>query len=315
MQGAMTSNTGVTRTFNMDQLCAQHFNIQYSQARPSAGASAITPVSTPVCVTTVPTVLCPKSNHSVAPLAIATSKEKAASSAGSSEAGNRGTGVQAPTSLACDPMRGMLEAQALATGPAFRGRGLAYAQHIKALAREEFMEKRRRDLEAMGEGDRTKRRKKNDTSITEHQKYRRRLQKNQDSAAAARFAQDAFLANLEAQAEAYDLDMTRMEDNCQKITAERDAYKQLAENYATQLQHCRQVIAALTHQAQNRTPDVDHQSIHYAQLLAAIDSTPTPMPQKTHLQNNLGTPFDLETYHGSSFVIDNQGGCKTSHAA
>eukprot|EP00171_Calliarthron_tuberculosum_P006959 IDg6959t1 len=107
-------------------------------------------------------------------------------------------------------------------GPMSRRRGLAYAQHVKTVAREEFKDRRRHELEARGEGERTKRRKKNDTSMSEHQKYRRRLQKNQDSAAAARFASEAYLNNLELQVQNYDTDMAQMAAKLRRAEAERD---------------------------------------------------------------------------------------------
>lgn len=103
-----------------------------------------------------------------------------------------------------------------------RQRGLAWAHHIRAAAREEFKELRRAELEATGEGDRTRRRKRNDNTMSARDKYRRRLQKNQDSAAAARYAQDAYISNLEAQTERYDQDMTAAERDSLRLEAERD---------------------------------------------------------------------------------------------
>lgn len=78
-----------------------------------------------------------------------------------------------------------------------RSAGLEYAKLKKEEAREGFKEKRRHELVVMGEGDRTKRRRKNDTTMSEDEKYRRRLKMNQDSAAAARYAQETYVATLE----------------------------------------------------------------------------------------------------------------------
>lgn len=135
-------------------------------------------------------------------------------------------------------------------GPMSRRRGLAYAQHVKAVAREEFKDRRRHELEANGEGERTKRRKKNDTSMTERQKYRRRLQKNQDSAAAARFAQDAYTNCLETQVERYDNDMNKVMNENRRLEAERDEMARINTvymNHTTQLeaelQKLREIIA------------------------------------------------------------------------
>lgn len=75
--------------------------------------------------------------------------------------------------------------------------GLAYAEECKEKAREEYKEMKRKEHVANGQFDRLKRRRKNDSSMTTDQKYRRRLQMNQDSAAAARYAQDIYVRSLE----------------------------------------------------------------------------------------------------------------------
>lgn len=75
--------------------------------------------------------------------------------------------------------------------------GLPYAELCKERAREEFKEAKRNEHLANGDFDRTKRRKKNDTSMTPRQKYIRRLRMNQDSAAAARHAQEVYVHVLE----------------------------------------------------------------------------------------------------------------------
>lgn len=142
-------------------------------------------------------------------------------------------------------------------GPMSRRRGLSYAQHVKAYAREEFKDKRRRELEAMGEGERTKRRKKNDTSMTERQKYRRRLQKNQDSAAAARFANDAYLNNLETQVDRYDADMNCMATTLRRVEAERDEYARLNEVF---MDHTKRLEAELQALREERAKRVSQSS-------------------------------------------------------
>lgn len=75
--------------------------------------------------------------------------------------------------------------------------GLAYAEECKEKAREEYKEMKRKEHIQNGQHDRLKRRRKNDSSMTTDQKYRRRLQMNQDSAAAARYAQDVYVRTLE----------------------------------------------------------------------------------------------------------------------
>ncbi|CAN8065309.1 unnamed protein product [Agarophyton chilense] len=75
--------------------------------------------------------------------------------------------------------------------------GLAFADHCKERARERFKELKKTEHMANGEFDRMKRRKKGDTSMTPRQKYLRRLRMNQDSAAAARHAQEVYVHVLE----------------------------------------------------------------------------------------------------------------------
>lgn len=102
-----------------------------------------------------------------------------------------------------------------------RCEGLEYAHLKKEEAREGFKEKRRRELEAMGQGDRTKRRRKNDTSMSENEKYRRRLKMNQDSAAAARHAQEIYVATLEDLVEKFEGEKKKMEMDVGALQNER----------------------------------------------------------------------------------------------
>lgn len=79
----------------------------------------------------------------------------------------------------------------------FQMGGLPYAELCKERAREQYKEAKKSEYLASGNFDRMKRRKKNDTSMTPRQKYIRRLRMNQDSAAAARHAQDVYVRVLE----------------------------------------------------------------------------------------------------------------------
>ncbi len=106
--------------------------------------------------------------------------------------------------------------------PASRQRGLAYARQVKNLARSEFKLRRRRELEAAGETERVTRRRRNDTSLSKRGKYLRRLQKNQDSAAAARASNEAYIQCLEDQVERYDPDVQKLGAKLQIVNSQRD---------------------------------------------------------------------------------------------
>ena len=97
-------------------------------------------------------------------------------------------------------------------------RGLAHARQIKDHAREEY--KRKQQLCA--QPGITKQFKKNHSRLSPNEKYRRRLQKNQESAAAARYAHDAYMENLEFQVRAYDIDMTNMERREHQVQMQRN---------------------------------------------------------------------------------------------
>lgn len=75
--------------------------------------------------------------------------------------------------------------------------GLAYADLCKERAREQFKEMKKNEHMANGDYDRIRRRKKGDTSMNAREKYVRRLRMNQDSAAAARHAQEIYVHVLE----------------------------------------------------------------------------------------------------------------------
>jgi hypothetical protein len=100
--------------------------------------------------------------------------------------------------------------------------GLDYANMKKEEAREEYKEKRRRELLTLGELDRVKRRKKNDTSMSDNQKYHRRLKMNQDSAAAARHAQDVYVQTLEELVATAETEKVTLGMEAANLRAERD---------------------------------------------------------------------------------------------
>ena len=72
---------------------------------------------------------------------------------------------------------------------------LLQAKQLAEAAREQCKELRRK--EQMAQGYQHRRLAKGDSSLTEHEKYKRRLKKNQDSAAAARFAKGVYIDSLE----------------------------------------------------------------------------------------------------------------------
>jgi hypothetical protein len=107
--------------------------------------------------------------------------------------------------------------------PLPRCAGLDFANMKKEEAREEYKEKRRTELVQLGELGRIKRRKKNDSSMSEDQKYNRRLKMNQDSAAAARFAQDVYVQTLEELVATGEAEKTLLVRAASKLRSERDA--------------------------------------------------------------------------------------------
>lgn len=88
--------------------------------------------------------------------------------------------------------------------------GLRYADLRKEQAREFFKEKKKSEHLAKGEFDRMKRRKKGDTSMTAREKYVRRLKMNQDSAAAARYAQEEYVSVLEKLVTRTEIELTHV---------------------------------------------------------------------------------------------------------
>lgn len=101
-------------------------------------------------------------------------------------------------------------------------RGLIYAQEVRNKARTEFKIRRKRELEEAGETERVTRRRRNDTTLSKRGKYLRRLQKNQDSAAAARASNDAYIQCLEEQCEKYDPDVEKLSCKLNQVKNQRD---------------------------------------------------------------------------------------------
>lgn len=95
--------------------------------------------------------------------------------------------------------------------------GLAFADHCKERARERFKEMKKNEHIANGEFDRMKRRKKGDTSMTPRQKYLRRLRMNQDSAAAARHAQEVYVHVLEKLVKTTEDERKKMKSEMQQL--------------------------------------------------------------------------------------------------
>lgn len=101
-------------------------------------------------------------------------------------------------------------------------RGVAYALQVKTAARAEFKARRRQELLDSGNYDRVTRHRRNDPSMTAREKYVRRLRKNQDSAAAARYAHDSYVNCLETQAHEFDGTVLRTQEELRISEAERD---------------------------------------------------------------------------------------------
>lgn len=114
-------------------------------------------------------------------------------------------------------------AEALPKEEPLRCAGLAYAHMKKEQARETFKLRRRNELISAGEENRVKRRKKNDKSMSDPQKYVRRLKMNQDSAAAARVAHDAYISTLENLVHAGEREKKLMSVEGTNLRDERDS--------------------------------------------------------------------------------------------
>jgi hypothetical protein len=120
-----------------------------------------------------------------------------------------------PYAATCQPVTAVMTAGA-------RCAGLEYANMKKEEAREAYKEKRREELLEQGEIERVKRRKKNDPSMNDDQKYHRRLKMNQDSAAAARHAQEAYVSTLERLVETAEAEKSILALESATLRAERN---------------------------------------------------------------------------------------------
>jgi hypothetical protein len=101
--------------------------------------------------------------------------------------------------------------------------GLEFARMKKEEARDRYKEQRRAELQRQGDYERVKRRRKNDVSMSDHQKYTRRLKMNQDSAAAARNAQDVYVQTLEQLVETGEAEKSLLLREMSAVRADRDA--------------------------------------------------------------------------------------------
>lgn len=100
--------------------------------------------------------------------------------------------------------------------------GLPYADLCKERAREAFKEAKKNEHYANGDHDRLRRRKKNDTTMTPRQKYVRRLRMNQDSAAAARHAQEVYVQVLEKLVKTSEVEKKSFIVEMQQIRSQND---------------------------------------------------------------------------------------------
>lgn len=132
--------------------------------------------------------------------------------------------MQLPSTSVNRDTSGMAAASSQSAGSVVTTRcaGLEYANMKKEEAREEYKDRRRKELLEQGELERVKRRKKNDASMSEDQKYHRRLKMNQDSAAAARHAQEAYVATLEELVQTAEAEKATLAMEANNLRAERD---------------------------------------------------------------------------------------------
>ena len=180
-------------------------------------------------------------------------------------------------------------------------RGLEHARRVRDEAREQY--KMMQNLTRI---------KKNDRSMSAEQKYQRRLATNQASAAAGRAAHEAYLANLEFQVRAYDIDMTNMEQRAARVQRERDESRRrnimLVERgrlIEQKIEEMRAQLALLSTQAevtpQNQVTvpldysPVDQRFDERAQLLDftySFDTDSKGTEQKLFEQFGVKNPFD-----------------------
>lgn len=150
-----------------------------------------------------------------------TSPETAVPGASSTAAPASGLEMLGSSPLAAELSKGLPQSEA-GSAATERCAGLEYANMKKEEAREHYKDRRRKELLQQGEVDRVKRRKKNDHSISRGEKYSRRLKMNQDSAAAARAAQDAYIKALEGLVETGEEEKSMMDLEAMNLRVERE---------------------------------------------------------------------------------------------
>lgn len=99
---------------------------------------------------------------------------------------------------------------------------LRVAREQMEAAREHWKEQRRHQLSERGEGNH-RRLVKGDSSLNEMEKYRRRLRKNQDSAAAARYARAVYISALEKCVTSAEAQQSMLSLEAAGLRADRDA--------------------------------------------------------------------------------------------
>lgn len=177
---------------------------------------------------------------------------------------------------------------ALGTGVALtgRGNGLDYAVMRKEKAREEYKEQRRLELLANGDVERTKRRKKNDTSMTENQKYHRRLKMNQDSAAAARHAQEVYINTLENLVEVTESEKSVLSIQAVNLKTERDELMRRVH----QLQQQLETAGDMGGEAGSKPPGANQAAIDLKTVFELIDSSAHGAPTDFRNMNSAVQP-------------------------
>lgn len=160
------------------------------------------------------------------------------------------------------------------------GGGLRYAEFCKEQAREKFKERKKNELMQRGEFENLKRRKKGDTSMTPRQKYLRRLRMNQDSAAAARYAQEVYVQTLEKLVSTTEVEKSTLLMELNQLRAQNE---QLQQN-VTQLQ----ANADSSPNSGNDDAPIDLKRMTPAQWAKLVDMFPSPGETDTDFGQNMG---------------------------
>lgn len=152
--------------------------------------------------------------------------------------------------------------------------GLPYADLCKEKARERFKEMKKNEHMAKGDFDRMKRRKKGDTSMTPREKYVRRLKMNQDSAAAARHAQEVYVHVLEKL-------VKTTEEEKKALMAENDMLRQQNAALGDKVQRVEaasEKVPAVDPQSLLEQPELYIKKYDATQLAKMLDLLTTPEP-------------------------------------